>query len=122
MKQMYVRKTICREMIRLRNWLDKNNIEWVDKSSVISDEQFGDLIGNDCLGLPMECFDTSIFRTHFKYNNHKVSVIYGYGTYGGFSPEKKDYKLLEMRIDDNEPDGWLTADDVINKFTRLNEN
>lgn len=48
--------------------------------------------------------------------NKKYSVVYGYGTYGGYDPlYHKDNGLLEMwPIDGSEsPHGWLTAEDVI---------
>lgn len=93
---------VCEEMKKLRDWLDKNNIPWVDHS-----EDFG-MTGK------MSMF---ICRTHFNADNHKVSVINGFGTYGGFSDfECSNRGLLEVMSDlfnDGEPVGYLTADELI---------
>jgi hypothetical protein len=40
-------------------------------------------------------------------------VIHGRGTYGGVSCFGKDHGLLECMIGNNEPIGYLTAEDVI---------
>lgn len=54
--------TICKEMIKLRKYLDDKGIKWVDAST------------DDNLW---------ICRTHFELNGFRWSVINGYGTYGG---------------------------------------
>ena len=98
---------IVEEMQKLREWLDQNGIEWKD----ISDEHF--------------CY-LWIVRTHFTYKDRHISVINGYGTYGGFNHFETDNKgLLEMMIGEidensvNEPIGYLTADQVITYLKEL---
>ena len=83
---------ICEEMVKLREGLDKRNIAWVDKS------------------------DLTMYRTHFTYKNHFYSAIFGYGSYGGIDPidSQLNGDKLELMIDDNYPQGWLTAEDVLN--------
>lgn len=74
---------VCKEMQKLRDWLDQHSIPWEDCS-----EDSG-LLFND--------LDAWICRTHFTADNHKVSVINGYGTYGGFSLfENNNEGLLEV--------------------------
>ena len=91
---------VCKEMQKLRDWLDQHSIPWEDCSEYI--------------GL---FFDSWVCRTHFMADNHKVSVINGYGTYGGFSFfENNNEGLLEVMsdiINDGEPIGFLTADELI---------
>ena len=93
---------VCKEMQKLRDWLDQNNIPWIDFS-----EDYGRL-GK------VPCF---ICRTRFTADNHRVSVINGFGTYGGFSGLGDSNKgLLEVMSDlfnDGEPVGYLTADELI---------
>lgn len=88
---------MCNEMVKLREELDKRNIEWEDKSTV---EEF-----------------FTVYRTHFEYNNCKYSVIYGFGTYGGLNlSTKSNFKLLELMseaVNKGEPVGYLTAEQVI---------
>ena len=91
---------ICDEMKKLREWLDKEGIKWEDAT----DKDY-------CFGW--------MARTHFTYKDNFVSVINGYGSYGGFSrfePHNKD--LLEMMIGENEPIGYLTADQVITNLEK----
>ena len=62
---------IVEEMQKLRDWLDEHNIEWVDKSEE---------------PVYLEYFHRYSFwmcRTHFDINGKHVSVINGYGSYGG---------------------------------------
>ena len=94
-------------MQKLREWLDQNGIEWKEKS----DEDF--------------CY-LWIVRTKFTYKDRHVSVINGYGTYGGFNTLETDNEgLLEMMIGEidensaNEPIGYLTADQVITYLEKL---
>lgn len=86
---------MCEEMIKLRQYLDEHEINWLDHSD------------------PPEYTKIHIDRTNFLVGNHFVSVIHGFGTYGGVSLFGNDNKLLEMRIDRNDPKGWLKADDVM---------
>lgn len=103
---------LCKEMKKLRAELDKRGIPWTDNSKITTDEEL-----QRCtrlyFSLPASYYDTSIYRTKFTYNGKQYSVINGYGTYGGYEPwNGKNNNLLEMMIDDNDPIGWLTADDV----------
>ena len=49
----------------------------------------------------------------------KISVINGFGTYGGWfganpgTTEKENMGLLEIMIEDNEPVGWLKAENIM---------
>ena len=95
---------ICEEMSKLRQYLDDKGIEWVDASS------------NDSLW---------ICRTHFELNGIRWSVTNGYGTYGG-SGIIRGYNggLLELMtnaVNNGEPIGWLTADNVIGYIEELKE-
>lgn len=87
---------MCPEMLKLRDMLDEMNIDWEDDS--------------DSPGEYM------IYRTHFYYNEDAYSVIYEYGTYGGWNrfPEKEDPQLLELMINNDEATGGYTAEDIIN--------
>lgn len=95
---------VCEEMQKLRKMLDEKGIEWHDASEVMSEDK----------DWPMW-----ICRTHIEYNGHKISVINGFGTYGGWyganpgTTENENMGLLEIMIDDIEPVGWLKAEDII---------
>lgn len=56
--------------------------------------------------MPCTLGDIAIYRIHFKYNNKRISVISGFGTYGGHMG------LLEVMINDREPIGWLNAEEA----------
>lgn len=108
---------ICEEMIKLRDWLDEKGILWVDKSSITS-QGYIDLMAK--FEIEPQYADTTIYRTHFQFREHNISVIYGYGTYGGFDQlANKNYGALEMMIDDRDPIGWLSAENVIQKLEEL---
>ena len=95
---------VCEEMQKLRKMLDEKGIEWHDDSDVMSEDK----------NWPMW-----ICRTHFEYNGLKISVVNGFGTYGGWfganpgMTEDKNMGLLELMIGDNEPVGWLKAEDIM---------
>lgn len=95
---------VCEEMKKLRQMLDKKNIPWHDASEIMSDDK----------DWPMW-----ICRTHFKYDGLKFSVINGFGTYGGLNganpgmTEDENMGLLELMIEDNEPVGWLKAENIM---------
>lgn len=95
---------VCEEMKKLRQMLDEKNIPWHDASEIMSEDK----------DWPMW-----ICRTHIEYNGHKISVVNGFGTYGGWfganpgTTEKENMGLLEVMIDDIEPVGWLKAEDII---------
>lgn len=59
----YTYHEICPEMLKLRDMLNKMNIDWEDDSDSPSEHM--------------------IYRTQFYYNEDAYSVIYGFGTYGG---------------------------------------
>ena len=86
---------MCKEMEVFRKALNENGICWVDASE------------NGML---------PITRTHFEYRGYKWSVIHGFGTYGGWNSFDPDAGLLEVMsnaVDDGEPIGWLTAEEVM---------
>lgn len=93
-------RPMCEEMFTLRQLLDNLNIEWHDESDPITEERvvFG------------HCY---IHRTQFWHKGDRYSVVYGYGTYGGWSRLHDDLKLLELMINGEEPTGYHTADDII---------
>lgn len=82
----------------------KKNIPWHDASETMSEDK----------EWPMW-----ICRTHIEYNGHKISVVNGFGTYGGWyganpgTTENENMGLLEIMIEDNEPVGWLKAEDIM---------
>ena len=96
--------TVCEEMQKLRKMLEKKEIEWHDNSEVMSESK----------EWPMW-----ICRTFFEYKGLKFSVINGFGTYGGWdganpgTTEDENMGLLEIMIGDNEPVGWLKAEDIM---------
>lgn len=86
------------EMERLRMLLDYNGLVWADKS----DNKIPEM---------------AIERTHLYFGGVLCSIIHGYGTYGGYNTfTGHDEGLLELmceKVNDGEPLGELTADDVI---------
>lgn len=111
---------ICDEMIKLRNLLSKKGIEWQDVST-IQKEEIAERLSAES-GIEKEFFDTTIYRTHFDYKGSHYSVINGLYTYGGYEPfEKKNYGLLELMRDDNDPVGWLTAQEIIDSLEMTRE-
>lgn len=95
---------ICKEMIKLRKYLDEEGIEWLDAS---------------------DCDRLWICRTHFEINGFRWSVVNGYGTYGGSGPlSKNNQGLLELMcnyVNGGEPVGYLKAYDVIEYIKQLKE-
>ena len=95
---------VCDEMKKLRWMLDEKGVEWHDASDVMSGSR----------EWPMW-----ICRTHFEYNGLRFSVVNGFGTYGGWyganpgTTEDENMGLLEIMIEDNEPVGWLKAEDIM---------
>lgn len=96
--------TIVDEMKKLRKYLDDHNIHWREVSH--------------------DTPDWWICRTHFEYKGFNWSVVNGYGTYGGIVPGTEiNHNKLELMVecvDDNEPIGWLTAEDVIGYIEAVN--
>jgi len=91
---------ICEEMQKLRDWLDNNGIEWHDHSSNAIPELFW------------------MCRTKFYIKGNEFSVINGIGSYGGKRyASAKNHGLLELWINQKgEPQGYLTADNVIERI------
>ena len=92
---------IVPQMQKLRDMLDERSVDWQDVSDTINDDDF-------------------ICRTWFEVNGNKVSVINGFGTYGGYfganiNADRRDENLglLECMISGHEPVGWLTAEEVL---------
>lgn len=83
---------ICNEMKKLRDWLTKNDVAWHDESSISRYYWMA--------------------RTKFYVGEHYFSVINGMGSYGGYRWGFKNQGLLECMVDNSEPEGWLTAEDV----------
>lgn len=60
-----------------------------------------------------------ICRTHFEFKGLKISVINGFGTYGGWfgvnpgMTEDENMGLLEIMIEDSEQVGWLKAENIM---------
>ena len=79
------------EMLKLRNVLNSRSIEWLDRTEKPS----------------FSLLDLTIYRTWFMFRGKEWSVISGYGTYGG------EKGLLEVMVDDYNPMGSLTAQEVI---------
>ena len=93
---------ICEEMKKLRSYLDEKKIKWIDQSE----------------DMESASIDMFICRTWLWLGDRKISVVNGYGTYGGIHPMYnnglKNRGLLEIQIDGlNDVYGDFTADDVI---------
>lgn len=105
------------EMIKLRTKLDELNIHWYDVSDALPTKT-DNLYMSEYYKIDETMLDDyikyHIDRTHFTYRNSCYSVINGFGTYGGYLSSPDDNQgLLELMIDDVEPIGYLTADEVI---------
>lgn len=92
---------VVENMQKLRDWLDEKNIIWVDASDQ-SESLFW------------------ICRTHFAINGNRYSVVNGFGTYGGISLMHEENRgLLEFYDFNDEPKGYLTAEEVIDIIKEL---
>lgn len=91
---------ICKEMQILRDWLDKNKIKWKDASSDYYEA---------------EKYSVWICRTWFRINGKKISVVNGYGSYGGINLcNGENEGLLEaMGLIGNGVSGYMTAGEII---------
>jgi len=82
----------------------KKNIPWYDASDIMSESKE---------------YPVWICRTHFEFKGLKISVVNGFGTYGGWCganpgmTEDENMGLLEIMIEDNDPVGWLKAEDIM---------
>lgn len=94
---------ICEEMKKLRAYLDTHGIGWRDQSG-----------GNEAAWM---C------RTKFRYRGRSWSVINGIGSYGGQrTVGEENLGLLEAMPDNNnDPEGWLTAREVIARIESISE-
>lgn len=107
-------RPMCEEMKKLRKMLTERGIGWKDVSAIVPDEAI-----QRCIALGIEKYhaDSTIYRTHFETGGNKYSVIYGYGTYGGYDPfNGNDPELLECMtgaFNDGEPVGFMTANEVM---------
>lgn len=98
---------VCEEMKKLRTWLDKQGIQWEDKS-----ESFTRIEADT--GKP--CY---MCRTHFCLNGCFYSVINGIGSYGGIDYEGNNHGLLEVMsdaINGGTPIGGLTFKELKRKL------
>lgn len=96
---------VCDHMKKLRNWLDQYKIPWFDFSDALGEKSY-------------------ICRTKIEYRGHVLSVVNGFGTYGGFTDYMKPEQnmgLLEFRIDENEPEGCLKWADVAQKISQIKD-
>ena len=98
---------VCREMKKLRKWLDDSNIPWEDKSD-----------------LPKKVMpDYFIYRTHFEIDNVFVSVINGFGSYGGVNLlsgiNEGLLELMSNGVNKGSPIGYLRAIEVIDIIKEL---
>lgn len=91
---------VCKEMQKLRDWLDENNIEWEDASEEFDEDKE---------------YSFWMCRTWFKINRKRISVINGFGSYGGVDVLGGENEgLLEvMGLIGNDVVGHMTAEEVI---------
>ena len=95
---------MCEEMIKFRELLDANGIEWWDSSTKYHNEEEEDYLGI-----------FKIDRTHFHHRDYDWSVINGYGTFGGYGYFKSNAGFLELMsnaVNEGNPVGWLTAEEA----------
>jgi len=91
-------------MKRLRKMLNEKNIPWYDASDIMSESKE---------------WPVWICRTHFEFKGLKISVVNGFGTYGGWfganpgMTEDENMGLLEIMIVGKVIRGWLKAEDVM---------
>lgn len=101
---------IVPEMQALRDYLTENRISWYDLSE---DSEFP--------GMPN--LSQYMCRTHFTINDQYISVINGSFSYGGVSIYDNENKgLLELwadKVNNGQPLGYLTAEDVIKIIEEL---
>ena len=107
-------RPMCCEMKKLRKLLTERGISWKDASSTSTDEA---IRHNIAIGIDKAYADSTMYRTHFETGGYKYSVIYGYGSYGGYDPcNGADDGLLECMtgaLNGGEPVGGMTAEDIM---------
>lgn len=108
---------ICEEMKKLRSILDDKKILWVDAS-----EEWEAYYRPDPEART-ELRKYYIHRTWLQIDGKLISVINGFGTTGGwsdFTPQNEGcLELMADGINDGEPVGWLSADDVIELLEKI---
>lgn len=82
---------ICQEMKKLRTYLDEHKIKWSDES------------------------DRYMCRTRFLHNKNTISVVNGFGSYGGIGIDADNRGFLEVwgKPFGKYPVGYLTAENII---------
>ena len=102
-------------MQKLRDKLDEMGIAWTDASYIMPEDEIEKMMA---LGFKKQFCDITMYRTYFIINDIEYSVINGYNSYGGYSPFlDRNLGLLEIMaepINNGEPCGHMTADDIIN--------
>lgn len=102
---------ICDEMVKLRNALDEKGVQWEDKSTIYPENKIQEIMSR--CNVSRKYADASMWRTHFTYKGYFFSVIYGYGSYGYYDNK------LECMIGGEEPEGGMTAEDVLKRMEEL---
>jgi hypothetical protein len=108
-----VAPTVLREwtviaMAKIKNTMTVSLEEFGKKSDIYPEEKILKTM-RECR-VPREVADSSMWRTHFTYKGYFFSVIYGYGSYGYYDGK------LECMIGGEEPEGGLTAEDVLKRM------
>ena len=95
---------VCEQMQQLRKMLDEKGIPWQDVSDDWSRDDF----------------EMWIVRTHFEYKGFRWSAANGFGVYGGWGGanpnNNENMGLLELYNFNDEPCGWLTAEEVMERI------
>lgn len=107
-------RPMCEEMEKLREMLTERGIKWEDASSITPDEVIQRCIEH---GIDKYHADSTMYRTHFEAGGNKYSVVYGYGSYGGYDPFNGDdpglLECMTSTLNGGEPVGGMTAGDVM---------
>lgn len=99
------------EMQKLRTMLTEMGIKWQDESTIYPENRIREIM--NMFNVSREIADISIYRTHFDAIGCHYSVIYGYGSYGYYDGK------LECMVGDEEPEGSMTAEDVLERMEEL---
>ena len=86
------------EMRRLRNALQARGVEYEDRS--------------DDFDRSFPFFDMTLYKIWFKHNGHTYEAMSGVGTLGN------EWGLIELRVDQGEPFGSMTAEGVLKMLDR----
>ena len=114
---------ISAEMVKFRKGLDERNIPWTDDSFVMPLTRLARMM-EVMPDMPRHLLDTTMYRTHFTRNGDDYSVIFGFGSYGGISPSGPgfDNDLLELMRNEEDPIGYLTAEQALEYIDRSGSN